>query len=168
MQTNWITVYDFGNNTLRIGWMLIPVSFILIGYGTSIYNIFFNEVNYAKRKKNIHFGLLLGTFALFFAIMTIPANFSSYHETKKIYESGKYEIVEGIVENFKSMPYGGHQQESFTMNNIKFSYSDYDQSNYGFNNTKSHGGPIDENKKVRLSYFISHNKNIILKIEVPE
>ncbi len=39
------------------------------------------------------------------------------------------------------MPYGGHQQESFTVEGVKFSYSDFSISP-SFNNTKSHGEPI--------------------------
>ena len=162
----WTTVYDFSNDSLRISWMLIPISFILIGYGISLFNIFLKQSKGKNRIYNTVFGIIFGTFALLFALMTIPHNLKSYNETKEIYESKKYKIIEGVVKNFKPMPYSGHQDEKFTLNGIEFSYSDFDQSYYGFNNTKSHGGPIDKNIKVRLSYFTSNNKNIILKIEL--
>ena len=162
----WTTVYDFGNDSMRISWMLIPIAFIFIGYGISLFNIFSKKSKGRNKVYNILFGIIFGTFALFFALMTIPHNFKSYNESKDIYDSKKYKIIEGIVKNFKPMPYNGHQNEKFTLNDIDFSYSDFDQSYYGFNNTKSHGGPIDKNKKVRLSYFTSNSKNIILKIEV--
>ena len=162
----WTTVYDFGNESLRIGPMFLPVIFVLIGYGMSAFNIRFNRSKGGKRNYIIVFGIIFGTFALFFAVVIIPHNFSTYYKTKKIYESKEYKIIEGLVEKFRPMPYSGHQDETFTLNGINFSYSDFDESYYGFNNTKSHGGPIDQNKKVRLSYFSSQKKNIILKIEV--
>jgi hypothetical protein len=49
------------------------------------------------------------------------------------------------------MPYGGHETESFTVKNEKFEYSDF-IFNSAFNNTKSHGGPIDSGKYVRIWY----------------
>jgi hypothetical protein len=59
------------------------------------------------------------------------------------------------------MPYGGHADEKFTVNGATFSYSDYSVT-AGFNNTKSHGGPIDEGKRVR----VTHLGNIIVRLEV--
>jgi hypothetical protein len=167
MQMVWTTVYDFGNESLQIGRMIIPVFLVLIGYSISVFNIFFNKSKGGKKSYYIIFGIFFGTFALLFGAMTIPGNFLTYYETKEIYESKKYKIVEGLVENFDPMPYGGHKNETFTLNGIEFSYSDF-VGGYGFNNTKSHGGPIDQNKKVRLTYFKLHDKNIILKIEVPK
>ncbi|MEZ8149604.1 hypothetical protein AB6E95_02305 [Vibrio splendidus] len=77
------------------------------------------------------------------------------------YGQGEYDVVEGSVENFNPMPYGGHQQESFTVEGVKFSYSDFSISP-DFNNTKSHGGPIRKGLRVR----VSHIDNVILKLEV--
>lgn len=77
------------------------------------------------------------------------------------YGQGEYDVVEGSVENFNPMPYGGHQQESFTVEGVKFSYSDFSISP-GFNNTKSHGGPIRKGLRVK----VSHIDNVILKLEV--
>ncbi len=163
---NWTTVYDFGHEPLRIGSMLIPVSFVLIGYGLAFFNIKSNSSKERKRTYNTTFGIIFGTFALLFGAVTIPNNLSTYYETKNIYKFKKYTVIEGIVENFVPMPYSGHQDEKFTLNNVNFSYSDFNESYYGFNNTKSHGGPIDSKKNVRLSYFTKNDNNIILKIEV--
>ena len=67
-------------------------------------------------------------------------------------KNNKYKEVEGYVENFDPMPYGGHKNESFTVNDVKFEYSDFTVT-VGFNNTKSHGGPIDSGKYVRIRYY---------------
>jgi hypothetical protein len=60
------------------------------------------------------------------------------------------------------MPKSGHKMESFTVNGVKFEYSDFVVTP-GFNNATSHGGPIREGLPVR----ISHIDNTILKLEVP-
>lgn len=163
---NWTIVYDFGNESLRTGWMLIPISFVLIGYGLAFFNIKSNKSKNKKGTYNTTFGVIFGTFALLFGAVTIPYNLSTYYETKNTYKLKKYTVIEGVVENFIPMPFTGHQYEKFTLNKVNFNYSDFDESYYGFNNTKSHGGPIDASKNIRLSYFAKNDKNIILKIEV--
>ena len=165
---DWTTVYDFGNDSLRVWWMLIPIAFVLIGYGLAVFFIFFTSGKVGEKIKNVVFALLFGTFGLLFGLATIPSDLTAYNETKILYESKNFKVIEGVVDNFSPMPRTGHQNEKFTLNGIPFSYSDFDESYYGFNNTKSHGGPIDKDKMVRLSYFESENRNIILKIEVPK
>jgi hypothetical protein len=49
------------------------------------------------------------------------------------------------------MPYTGHPVESFMVNGVLLSYSDFDKSKCGFRNTASHGGPIHEGLQVRIS-----------------
>jgi hypothetical protein len=79
------------------------------------------------------------------------------------YKKGHYEVVEGVVTNFKPMPYSGHMDECFTVNTVRFCYSDYGGTP-GFNNTRSHGGPIRSGLHVRISYV----DNVILKLEIAE
>ncbi len=78
-------------------------------------------------------------------------------------EQGDYQVVEGTVENFDPMPYGGHALESFDIDGVGFSYSDYEPAG-GFNKSKSHGGPVDVGKFLKISYHGNH----ILKIETRE
>ena len=61
---------------------------------------------------------------------------------------------------------GGHEDEKFTVNGVEFGFSDFDISGFGYNNSKSHGGAIDANKYVRISYIKIKNSNQILKLEV--
>jgi hypothetical protein len=77
------------------------------------------------------------------------------------FETGHYSVVEGTVAGFHPMPYGGHDQECFSVRSERFCYSDYDIGP-GFHNTASHGGPIRAGIPVRIAYMDS----TILRLEV--
>lgn len=77
---------------------------------------------------------------------------SSYLDARRVLEKGTVSEVSGIVEDFDPMPYEGHKSESFSVKGIHFEYSDF-EIGYGFNQSKSHGGPIDEGKYVRIQYY---------------
>ncbi|HEX5056574.1 MAG TPA: hypothetical protein VFX02_08760 [Gammaproteobacteria bacterium] len=83
-------------------------------------------------------------------------------ECERWLAAGDYIISEGIVEDFDPMPSGGHKDESFKLGPYKFSYSDFDLTRGCFNNARSHGGPIYENRAVRLF----HKNGVILRIDV--
>lgn len=82
------------------------------------------------------------------------------------YKQGEYQIVEGYVENFVPMPYTGHSHESFEVNGVSFSYSDYSVQS-GHHNAKSHGGVITgDGQHLKIGY-IHYNEtygNIIVYI----
>jgi len=63
--------------------------------------------------------------------------------------------------NFRPMPFEGHRNESFTIENEYFSYSDYVVTPC-FNKSSSHGGPIRSDLPLRVSY----SGDCILKIEL--
>ena len=87
------------------------------------------------------------------------------------YRRGEYQTVEGYVENFDPMPYGGKMDESFEINGVKFAYSDYN-TQPGYNNAKSHGGVITGNGqhlKIGYVYLDEAYGNVIVYIEeIPE
>lgn len=91
-------------------------------------------------------------------------------QTKKIYRT--YSIldnglksIEGYVNDFHGMPSSGHDTERFKVKNVKFEFSDFDLTDFGYNNAKSKGGVIDENVYIRLKYYQSKDRNVILKLE---
>ncbi len=92
------------------------------------------------------------------ASLTIGSKQSSLRED---YAKGNFNVVEGRVTNFDPMPKSGQKMESFTVNGIRFEYSDFVVSP-GFKNATSLGGPIKEGLPVRISYI----GNTILKLEV--
>ena len=106
-------------------------------------------------------------FVTLWSAVVLIAQLNMYNKTVGAYGRGEYQIVEGYVENFDPMPYGGHADESFEINGVKFSYSDY-SIHPGYNNTKSHGGVIKENGqhlKIGYVYLNETYGNIIVYIE---
>jgi len=76
-------------------------------------------------------------------------------------------LVEGPVENFHPMPFTGHDTEHFTVEGVRFDYSDYEITP-GFNQTRSHGGPIRPGLYVRIHYVtLSGEGATIVKLEIP-
>lgn len=67
-------------------------------------------------------------------------------------QAGQRSVVEGPVSNFHPMPFAGHSLESFTIENQRFSYSDFVVTPC-FNNTSSHGGPIHDGLYLRVYYI---------------
>jgi hypothetical protein len=91
-------------------------------------------------------------FTIFWTALVLPSTLGEYLTLRNVLISNEFKTVEGIVSNFHPMPYEGHEEETFTVQGIRFSYSDYIATN-AFNNTKSHGGPIDEGKAVKIDYY---------------
>lgn len=99
---------------------------------------------------------------IFMTLTLSPAGISDmYARTREAYARGDYSVVEGKVTDFHPMPYSGHQNETFSVNGVQFSYSDYGISPC-FNNTASHGGPIRLGQNVRVAY----SGDCILKLEI--
>ncbi len=105
----------------------------------------------AKRSRETFMYFWTG-FAILWTIFAFISTGPEYMSCINAMKNGTYKEIEGIVENFDPMPHSGHKLESFTLNNVKFEYSDFVISP-GFNNTKSHGGPIDEGKYIRIRYY---------------
>jgi hypothetical protein len=77
-----------------------------------------------------------------------------------IFENKEYKVVEGEIENFHPMPYGGRD-----VNGVYFEYSDF-MLMYGFSNTSSHGGPLKNNGQYVRLYITVDDENRILKTEL--
>jgi hypothetical protein len=77
------------------------------------------------------------------------------------YQRGEFQTVEGAVFDFHPMPYEGHQDECFSVQDQRFCYSDYDIAP-GFHNAASHGGPIRSGLQVRIAY----REGVILRLDV--
>jgi len=106
-------------------------------------------------------------FVIVWVVIALIAQLYMHSKIVGAYNRGKYQIVEGYVENFDPMPYSGHANESFEINGIAFSYSDYNK-HPGYHNAKSHGGVIKGNGQHLKIGYVYLNKtygNIIVYIE---
>jgi len=122
----------------------------------------------AKRIVRI-FCICAGIFISLVSLISITSEISMYTKVVGAYRRGEYEVVEGYVENFDPMPYEGHSNESFEINGVYFSYSDY-EIQQGYHNAKSHGGVISgDGQYLKIGYVqpypFSRNDNVIVYIE---
>ena len=110
-----------------------------------------------------YFGMIFMVFAFFWMLIGYSAIAGQQGQGAAELRDPNLHVVEGTVENFDPMPFGGHKYESFDVAGHHFRYSDFIIT-AGFHNTASHGGPLKAGLQVRLSYV----GNDILRIEVAE
>ncbi|MBO9586707.1 MAG: hypothetical protein J7574_21280 [Flavobacterium sp.] len=164
-------IYDFGIlEVIRKSWfIIIPLFFYWL------------SVNKLRNKKDKEENLIQNPLSQSKSFDTTKAQIIKYAsiiifvflvilQTKKIYRT--YSIlnnglksIEGYVSDFHGMPSSGHDTERFKVRNVKFEFSDFDLTDFGYNNAKSKGGVIDENVYIRLKYYQSKDRNVILKLE---
>jgi energy-coupling factor transporter transmembrane protein EcfT len=150
-------VFDIRNSGLRTWWFpSAGLFFVAIGVALARF-----RYRFAKKGLPSSFPWLFLGFSVFWTCLTTVATVGSYVSLRHALSSGNYQFVEGIVHNFKPMPYEGHAMESFDVAGEHFEYSDYDITS-GFNNTSSHGGPILDGVYVR----IRHRSGTILHLEI--
>jgi hypothetical protein len=73
------------------------------------------------------------------------------------------DVRHDVVTHFRPMPVTGHGVESFVVGGKRFQYSDF-AMRAGFDETRSHGGPVREGLHVRIHYF----GDDIAKLEVED
>ena len=163
-------VYDFADRLPRFGFMFLPLIFVAVGIGIYFYHKKFVDSNATstfgikKRKYGMVFGIIFASFGGLVSVLLISIMLGEYYNTKSVYDKKQYQLIEGKVENYHPMPEGGHDTERFTVNGVEFEFSDFDVSDYGYNNAASHGGAIRQGLKVKIDYFNNRNKNVILKL----
>ncbi len=164
-------IYDFSQRSPGFGVMLFPLLFVFIGIGIFLYNKNIVDKNakssfgISKRKFGMFFGLLFLSFTILVSTLTISSHISEYGKTIDVYKNKSYKTVQGLIENYHPIPKGGHDSERFTVQGVSFEYSDYDLTDYGYNNAASNGGAIKEGLFVRINYFHNGTKNVILRLE---
>ncbi|WP_294956763.1 hypothetical protein [uncultured Flavobacterium sp.] len=162
------TIYDFASNDgfKRFKILLAPIGiFLLARFFLFLIENDKNE-DLFKNPEQQKFKIYLIQYISVLIFMLFLIMFGSkYYNTYNLYNNSLFE-TEGFVTNFHAMPSGGHDSERFTVNGVKFQFSDFDISNFGYNNVKSNGGAINANKYVRISYIKVNNSNQILKLEV--
>jgi hypothetical protein len=102
-------------------------------------------------------------FATLWTLVTFGSTFAEYWSLRSAVRDGRVSMIEGTVKQFKPMPYTGHARERFCVQDTCFEYSDFIVTS-GFNNTSSHGGPIREGLRVR----VTHVRGTIVRLELAE
>ena len=134
---------------------LTGVIFVIIGIAGLILFILLRKRSTRLSKHPVLFLIFICCwlgFAVLWTGTSVASTYSEYIDLKNALVNNAYYTVEGVVDNFHPMPYAGHEHETFTVQGIQFEYSDYLVTN-AFNNTKSHGGPIDQGKFVKIYYY---------------
>ncbi|MCP2028806.1 hypothetical protein L1276_003977 [Flavobacterium sp. HSC-32F16] len=126
-------------------------------------NLIQNLLSQSKSLDTTKAQIIKYTSIIIFAFLVIIQTIKIYR-TYSILNTG-LKSIEGYVTDFHGMPSSGHDSESFNVRNVKFKFSDFDLTDFGYNNAKSKGGVIDENVYVRLKYYQSKDRNVILRLE---
>lgn len=142
--------------------ILVPILISYIKKYSDIKKYGIHEKDYAMRI--LFMRIFLCSFAVT-GIIAVCKLVDMYKKTVVAYRNGDYQIVEGYVENFDSMPSYGHKYETFEINGVKFGHSDYTLM-IGYHNAKSHGGVITRNGQYfKIGYVRYGNENVIVYIE---
>ena len=165
---NFTKVFDVLDSGFR-NWSFSAFGLIFVFIGLAIFfapglikSIGITYFNFeSKWQKFFRYYFLV--FSILWTAITFYSTYSSHMRHQNLMQRGGCQTAEGQVENFVPMPYSGHAYESFSVSGIQFKYSDYIVTD-GFNNTSSHGGPINKDSYVRICYDPTENQ--ILRLEI--
>lgn len=171
-------VFELGVKDLLLNllWFILPIAFFAMGFGYVMGKAGKSYLPDHRPEVIGHpvlrriLGVVLMLVSLVMACAMTAVTFGEFLQLRRTLNNGRYQVVEGPVENFVPMPYQGHAAEHFTVKSVPFSYSTY-QVISCFNHTSSHGGPIRWGLPVRISYVAalsSYRSNCILRLEVGE
>ena len=145
---NYTVVFDVTQAGYRQWWFpAVGLIFVALALPVVIYKFLRPSRKFRKLDRLLPF--IIMPIALLWPVVTFAVTFSDYIILRNGVRNGTCEIVEGTVSNFVPMPYQGHAVEHFVVNGHYYEYSDF-RVMAGFNQTKSHGGPIDEGRRVRI------------------
>lgn len=154
------TVFDIADEGYK-SWSAHGLIFVAIGCLIVAFRERLSDQWSERPRQGSAFAFLFLGFAILWTLVDFWGTYSEYADLRDALSSGKASIVEGRVSQFKPMPVTGHAMERFCVETTCFEYSDFVATN-GFNNTKSHGGPVREGLPVRVTYVGS----AIVKLEV--
>ncbi len=160
--TDFFLIYNFvvdPNSFSLADKMLIP-----LGGGLLLFYIYKKGI---KKYKKVT--IIASVLAIIVALSAAVIEYLEFQEIIGEIESGKTQQLVGKVENYKSIDINDHMStESFSINGVKFFYSDYHKIT-GYHHACANGGVICENGQLlKLDYFEKDNINLIVKIYVPK
>lgn len=163
-------IYDFADQSFRISVMLIPVSLVLLGlvlffaFRRDAHRLVANSKPTTRSILGMIGSVIFTAIAATFTIIVGVLHIKTYHQCHEAYYGQQYTVVEGPVEEYQPMSAHGHGQESFVVRGIRFAFSDYDVSHYGYNTSAAHGGAIRSGLHVNIWYVPYGRTNVILRL----
>src|SRR6266704_6393871 len=111
------TVFEFTQKAFH--WEIYVVFFVAIVIGVLVIWV-------AKRSKSRRwkYGVIAVAFMLTLFLKSSISAYLQYRHLHHAYAKGDYSLIEGNVQDFKPMPFEGHQDECFSVKTKKFCYSD--------------------------------------------
>ena len=158
MNQEYVTVYEVSTQPTNWAFALAGVVPLIIGIA-----VFLGKQRFKWGRPHWLMPIFFCGFGLLWLCTAGISVLREDSQALAAYQKGDYWLVEGLVTDFHPMPYEGHQEECFSVQDKRFCYSDYDVSP-GFHNTSSHGGPIRSGLPVRIIY----SGSIILRLEIPK
>jgi hypothetical protein len=159
---NYRTVFDIADAGYK-SWTFPAFGLIFVGIGVVLVVVRKHLPGWWGKHPRASAAFSL--YFLGFAVLWTTANFlftyRDYSSLISAERSGRVQVAEGRVSDFKPMPVTGHAMEHFCVGSKCFEYSDSVITG-GFNNTSSHGGPIKQDLPVRVTFV----GNEIVKLEV--
>ena len=143
-------VYDLDRQGFH-AWefVLVFCGFVLLSIALIIYDHRHPRAGIKGAYRRVFFYVYaLVSFAL--AIEAVPDIISEYRTNVRALRDGRYQRVEGIVENFVPAPVGGHRDETFDVAGHHYAYSDFVVV-AGYHQSQSHGGAIRQGAHVRIA-----------------
>src|SRR5260221_3336043 len=153
---NFIKVFDVLDSGFK-DWSFSAIGLIVCAIGIAI--VLFPRIikatgipflNLESKWQKVFRYFILG-FAVLWTALAFSGTYFAHLQHQALVREGRCRIVEGPVENFVPMPFSGHPEESFDVSGVPFKYSEYAVTD-AFNNTSSHGGPINKESYVRICY----------------
>ena len=110
---------------------------------------------------------LLLLFGVLVSLSLFLFQYTNHQRYQAILDHGQYSVVQGTIDRFHPMAKTGHGNETFSIDGVTFSYSDFSVTP-AFNNTSAYGGPLHEGMYVKIYYTKSiefAGDHAILRIE---
>lgn len=114
---------------------MLPIGLVFVAIGTA--GLLLKRRFGWKEPKWSVFAVLAG-FGLFWTGLLGIGGFVQSHKAVEALRNGPLSTVEGVVTDFQPMPYEGHRDECFSIQDQRFCYSDYELTP-GFHRSASHG-----------------------------
>ncbi|HME56952.1 MAG TPA: hypothetical protein VKF63_01335 [Terracidiphilus sp.] len=150
---NYLTIFELGPRSFP--WPIHLYILLIIG-------VLLIKIKYFRNNKYFFIaGIFATSMASIFILVSLMAFIPEYIKLQNEYVSGKSVVVEGVVQNFRPAPALGPATESFSVNEVSFSY--YAAADTPcFTNAPFRKGPIRDGLNVRIHYY----KNCIQRVEV--